>query len=424
LKTLAILTGSFPPTNIVGALRPFRLAKHIGRNGWRVVVLTHPPRPGEGLDESLLGELSRFHDIRYVSRAADQRAGNSRFRARAAGAARDILKEWVKPDLDIVHVPAYCRAFKEAHEKHPVDVVLTTSPAHSIHLAGLQIKNQFGLPWVVDFRDPWDDYLKTGTASIRHPIEKYFERKVIEKSDAVVSTTEIYTETLSSRHGEVDRGKFFTVTNSFDRHKTGKPKQKSTDKFIICYTGIFYPDKDPYGFFRALRNWFEHMEPEECRLYRDRLEVHLIGSGDRITRQVIHDLQLEGTVVFFERVSHDQAIQKTLQADMSLICTGTGEKTRPGWLPSKLFEYLGCRVPILALIREGELADIIRRTNSGHILTTEDHAQVGALIKECMDSKFYSQGLGFDGFYTFIGIDQFEEENVLKRFLSLLEKVA
>ena len=424
MKTLAILTGSFPPTNIVGALRPFRLAKHIGRNGWRVVVLTHPPRPGEGLDETLLSELSGPHDIHYVSRPAGHLAGNSKFRSRAAGAARDILKGWIKPDLDIVHVPAYYRAFKKTHEKHPVDVVLTTSPAHSIHLAGLQIRNQFGLPWVVDFRDPWDDYLKVGMASITNPIEKYFEKKVIEKSDAVVSTTDMYTDILSSRHYEVAREKFFTVTNSFDLHKTCKPKQKSTDKFIICYTGIFYPDKDPYGFFRALRTWFDSMGSEECRRYRDRLELHLIGSGDRITRQVIHDLQLEGNVLFFERMSHEQAIEKTLQADMSLICTGTGERTRPGWLPSKFFEYLGCRTPILALIREGELAERIRETCSGQILMSEEHTQIGNVIKGEMDRKFSIKPSAPDNSLAFRNIERFEEEGVMRKFISIIETIA
>jgi glycosyltransferase involved in cell wall biosynthesis len=420
LKTLAILTGSFPPTNIVGALRPFRLAKHIGRNGWRVVVLTHPPRAGEGLDETLLGELSGLHDIHYVSRPPSQLAGNSKFRARAAGAARDILKDWIRPDLDIVHVPSYCRTFK----KYPVDVVMTTSPAHSIHLAGLQIKNQFGLPWVVDFRDPWDDYLKTGTASINHPIEKYFEKKVIEKSDAVVSTTDMYTDILSSRHGKVAREKFFTITNSFDRHKTCKPKQKSTDKFIICYTGIFYSDKDPYGFFRALRTWFDSMGSEECRRYLDRLEVHLVGSGDRTTRQVIRDLQLEGSVLFFERMSHEQAIEKTLNADMSLICTGTGERTRHGWLPSKFFEYLGCCTPILALIREGELAERIRETCSGHVLTSEDHAQIGNVIKAEIDRKFSKNPPGPDNDIAFRDIERFEEERVMRKFISVIESIA
>ncbi len=424
MKTLALLTGSFPPTNIVGALRPFRLAKHIGRNGWKVLVLTQPPKPEEGLDETLLEELGPSCEIKYVSRAVAEGKEESRLKRRVVGTARDLLRKWVKPDLDIVHVPSYCRAFKSLYRKYPADVVLTTSPSHSIHLAGLWIKKNFGLPWVVDFRDPWDDYLKTGVATIKHPVEKYFEKRVIQESDAVISTTNMYTDILSSRHSGISREKFFTITNSFDSTKTSKPQEKSKDKFIICYTGIFYPSKDPYGFFRALRRWFDAMVPEEKRRYRDRLEVHLIGSGDRRTRQVIQDLKLEKNVIFFDRMPHEKAIEKTLQGDLALISTGIGEKTRAGWLPSKLFEYLGCRIPILGLIREGEMAEIIRRTNSGHVLTAEDPAQVGAVITESMNRKFNDQGPFGNGYHRFDGIDQFEEENVMKRFISVIEKVA
>jgi glycosyltransferase involved in cell wall biosynthesis len=416
LKTLTILTGSFPPTNIVGALRPFRLTKHIARKGWRVVVLTHPPKPGEGLDEALLAELSGPCDIHYISREVRQAGGSSKLKARASGVARDFLKGWIRPDMDIIYVPAYCQAFQKVHEKTPVDVVLTTSPAHSIHLAGLRIKSQFRLPWIVDFRDPWDDYWKTGKADINHPIERYFERKVIQKSDAVVSTTDTYTDILCNRHDALGKHKFFTVTNSFDRNKTCKSRQRSADKFIICYTGIFYPDKDPYGIFRALRNWFDQMNSEECRRYRDRLEVHLIGSGDRITRKVIYDLQLEKQVLFFERMSHDQAIEKTKQADMALISTGIGDKTRPGWLPSKLFEYLGCRVPILALIREGEMAEIIRQTKSGHVLSCES-GELEAILSDCIDQKIHGCG----NHYRFEGIDKFEEGRVMKKFINIIE---
>jgi glycosyltransferase involved in cell wall biosynthesis len=214
------------------------------------------------------------------------------------------------------------------------------------------------------------------------------------------------------------------VTNSFDRHKTHRAARKSSEKFIICYTGIFYPAKDPYGFFRGLRNWFDRMDPHAQSRYRDKLEIHLIGSGDRMTRQVIEGLKLEPQVKFFDRMPHEKAIQKTLQADMALICTGTGEKTRPGWLPSKFFEYIGCRIPILALIREGELARMIRATRSGYVLTSEDHLRIAEILQQQIDQKFSDQQLGTVNSTQFLCTHRFEEEYVMDRFLSIIDRVS
>lgn len=424
MKTLVILTGSFPPTNIVGALRPYRLAKHIERAGWKVLVLTHPPKPGHDLDDSLLEELGPSCEIHYVSQQVSGNDDRSKFNKRVAGTARNILNKWIKPDSDILYVPAYFRTFcavKKQH--HSSTVVLTTSPAHSIHLAGLWIKNKFNLPWVVDFRDPWDDYLKSGKDEIRNPFEKYFERKVIKNSSAVISTTHTYTDALSSRHTDVEREKFHTITNSYDRQKTLKIIEKSKDKFIICYTGIFYPDKDPYGFFRALRKWFDNMEAHEINRYRGKLEIQLIGSGDRVTRQRIEDLHLEENVVFFDRMPHENAIEMTRKADLALISTGLGGKTRSGWLPSKLFEYLGCRVPILALIREGEMAQIICESNSGYVLTTDIDAMVGELIKGLIDRKFYLNDSDIVSNFDFFGVERFEEKNVMGKFIKIIESL-
>ncbi|MBM9616714.1 glycosyltransferase [Desulfobulbus rhabdoformis] len=422
MKTIALLTGSFPPVNIVGALRPFRLAKHLGRAGWRVLVMTHPPKPEQSLDKELLNELDPSCEILYVTRPENVQRKSSQLKRRALGTTREYLQKIIRPDLDVLHIPAFISAFRTAFQQQAVDVLLTTSPTHSIHLAGLFIKKQFNLPWIVDFRDPWDDYIITGSADIRHPVERYLEKKVVRNASALISTTKTYSRILSNRHPDVDRDIFFTVTNSFCSEKIPQDSVKSKDKFIICYTGIFYPSKDPYEFFRALCRWFDKLPLYEREYYRSILEIHLIGSGDRATREIIKKLNLNDIVVFFDRMPHIRAIEHTCNADMTLISTGLGEKTRPGWLPSKLFEYLGARVPILALIREGEMAEIIRQTNSGFIVNDQIDDNLEKIIKKHIDYKFRkheSVSLEEDMFQN---IDTYEESNTMRKFISIIKE--
>jgi hypothetical protein len=107
------------------------------------------------------------------------------------------------------------------------------------------------------------------------------------------------------------------------------------------------------------------------------------------------------------------------QSDMALISTGLGAQTRPGWLPSKIFEYLGCRIPILAITPEGEAADIIRRTDSGYVVTSEDHDAIGRIFETEMARKFGGTGLPIRTF-TFAGVERYGEGQVMLEMARIL----
>ncbi|GAB6910004.1 hypothetical protein DESC_140032 [Desulfosarcina cetonica] len=419
-KAIVILTGSFPPTNIVGALRPFRLTKELLQQGWRVIILTNPPSPGWALDTALLAELKGDYRIEYVRKTREIGFWSQGVPARIAGTGHDLLRLLLKPDPEILYAHMFCRAFQGVVRNERVNAVLTTSPPHSIQIAGLWIKRRYKIPWIVDYRDPWEYYPTTGHLRLNNPLERYFEEKIAQEADALVSATSTYSANLTKRHPKLPTNRFHTITNTFDSRLTFRPAAKEDDKFIICYTGIFYPEKDPYGFFRALRFWFDGMNPDEVKRYRSKLEIHLIGSRNRPTRETIESLKLEENVIFFDRMPHHQAIEKSLEADMLLISSGLGAQTRPGWLPSKLFEYLGCRVPIFALIREGEMAAIIRETNSGYVVTSEDHIRIAQILKNEMDRKLGCATVEEYKNFTFKGIERFEEKTVMSHFVSLI----
>ena len=137
---------------------------------------------------------------------------------------------------------------------------------------------------------------------------------------------------------------------------------------------------------------------------------------------MIRDLDLEKSVKFVDRQPHIEAIKLSKNSDMLLIATGLGPKTRPGWTPSKLYEYLGCRVPILAVTREGELSEIIRKTNSGYIVTGEDHTRIRNILKIEIDKKFNIDKKAGKRL-TFEGVEEYEEKHVMNKFVALAENL-
>lgn len=438
-KKLILITRNFPPSNIVGALRPFRLVKYAAGEGWSPVVLTFCPEEEWALDSGLLKELSPDTEIHYVDRPGNSpgrlgsaigddepiTTGGRKDRGMVDRKGLDQIRKWTANsfgvDPDVFWAPTLARAALKKLDPADRNVLVTTSPPHSIHIAGLIVARARKIPWVVDFRDPWDQYPTTGRYENRHPIRRYLERTILKTADAVISTTETNTRILRERHASLSPGKFRTVTNSFDALKVGIPAPGDSDHFVISYTGIFYPEKDPYTFFRALRSWFDAMAPEARKRMEHLMRVRLIGTPQGVTRSVVSDLYLDGVVQFVDRVPHPEAIRLTKQSDLVLVSIGLGHRTRPGWLPSKLFEYLGCGVPILAIGREGEMMETIRRTNSGYVITSEDHAAVHRILEEEIRCKFDGGTPRPERPFTFTGVEEYEEQEVFRRMVRILD---
>lgn len=445
MKTIFILTHFFPPKNIVGALRPFRLAKHFNKFRWNPIIITRLPQYKESLDFSLLKELSPGTQIHYIrkskpliiseknssaafSKAISLNICNSypfkySFIKRIKGTAIDILNKILLPDIDVIFAPFFLKKVISILSEPQKTVIFTTSPTHSIHIVGLILSKIKKVTWIADFRDPWDNYPTTGHYEIKNYLERLLERVVVRKADAVISATEPNMEILIAKHKYLSQSKFFTITNSFDNNKISINNPPDSDKFIISYTGKFYPQKDPFTFFRALRSWFDGMEKEKRRKLLKLLKVQLIGSSNSFVRNYIKDLKLENIIFFIDRVSHNEAIRLTKGSDMVLISTGLGDRTRPGWLPSKLFEYLGCRIPILAIIREGEMANIIRETNSGYVITSEDHQQIHRILEKEIKKKFFNGQLKRNRKFTFEGIEKYEESKVMSDMVNIIERI-
>ena len=447
LKTLFLITHQFPPKNIVGALRPFRLAREIGGRRWRVVIITHLPSLRDSLDFSLLNELSPGTHIHYIDKANPliinhkdcydwifQNNFKRRFEKilhkhrilyRVWGAGLDILRKMVVPDVDLVSVPFYILKVHRLIKKAKNPVLFTTSPPHSIHLAGLILSQFNKIPWIADFRDPWDHYPTRQNFEIENPVEKFLEKKVVVAADAIISTTKTNTHILKQRHPELPREKFYTVTNCFEKNKCSVEGITDPNKFVISYTGIFYPEKDPFTFFRALRSWIDQLGPEKKTWVENVLEVKLIGSKTSVVEKVIEELNLKKVVTFIKRVPHQEAVRLTKGSDLVLISSGLGKKTRPGWLPSKLFEYLGCKVPILAIIPEGEMAQIIRKTNSGYVVTSEDHPKIHNILEAELQRKFSKKSFPFvEEKFSFEKIEAYEVKRVVGDMINIIECVA
>jgi glycosyltransferase involved in cell wall biosynthesis len=182
--------------------------------------------------------------------------------------------------------------------------------------------------------------------------------------------------------------KTIVVRNGIERlaaaPSTSRPAHRP---FRIVHVGTFYDWRDPRPFFASLA-----AAVRTCGVRSGDVEVELIGDCRRYhgiaVEQLATDLGLADRVTFRDWVPHDVALQAIETADLLLLLN----ENQPAQAPTKMYEYLGARVPILAFTNEGsEVVHMLRRVG-GHYLVIDRNPETAArLIADAIRNRGASQ---------------------------------
>jgi glycosyltransferase involved in cell wall biosynthesis len=399
-KKFLLIAYAYPPKDVVGALRPYRISKYMPAYGWVPEVITAKlPQEKERNNASKLSmpDGIRIHKVnncdlfsflknngsktkkkilksKHIALANKFQNEDLTYQKKAPKRLIDKIKGCL---IGLVSTPdrqvfwglsllfyGVCLLLKKSVK---FTLIITTSPPHSSQVFGCLLAKIFSKPHIMDLRDPWTDVYRGYKSKFRNCLEGRLEKWVISNSASVISCTEGYTQILQRRFPELPKSKFQTVTNSFEEDKFEVVPKIESKKFTIAYLGIFYPRRNPYCFFKALGIWLQRNAK-----YTDNIEFRIIGKCDPTTLAMIKRHNLEKIVRITGRLPHEKAIEMTKSADLLLLATGTGDDTPKGWVPSKLYEYMACGRPILANIPDGQASDIIKKTKSGFLIHKDD----------------------------------------------------
>jgi glycosyltransferase involved in cell wall biosynthesis len=261
---------------------------------------------------------------------------------------RRLLPEeiWLPPAL------ATCR---RVIARHRPQALVTSGPPHCVHLAGLCLRRWYKLPWIADFRDPWVTPLgERKTLTARQRVDLLFERRVMDRADAIVANAPRHQELLQRAFPETQE-KFCTITNGYDPADFHIPAESApTNGHVrVVHTGELYAGRDPRSFLDALGELAAGGNPSR------RFEVEFIGQTHGLDREierrgVSHLVRLAG------QVSHAQAVREMVAADILLLLDKPGRRIG---VPAKLYEYLGAGRPVLALAEsDGDTARILEQS--------------------------------------------------------------
>lgn len=415
MRNLLLVAYYFPPIGGGGVQRALKMAKYLPEFGWRPHVLAVDPVAHVSLDPSLLDQLPPevvVHRVRewyppgvakLVGRG-ETRAGSSAkggtdgartadgaknggpaaadegesappgfaatLRMRAARLLKTARKYVLIPDDQILwYIPAV-REGKKMLARYPIDAVLSTAGPNTNHLVALALRQGRRLPWVADFRDPWTQNMHRSGIRWREALEERLERRVMATADVVLTVTRSFAEGFREKHGDVIK-RLEVIHNGFDAADyVGIEADRVPGKCVFAYAGIFYKERNPRLFLRAVRELID-----AGKIDRRDILLRFAGvfdyPGYTDNADAVAQLGLSDVVEVLGHLPHRRALALLKGADVLLLVGDTA----PGsgaYIPGKLFEYMAVQRPILALSLPGEAASIVERFRLGEVVRPDD----------------------------------------------------
>jgi glycosyltransferase involved in cell wall biosynthesis len=295
-------------------------------------------------------------------------------------------------------------------ERRP-DVLLATFPPFGVSVLARAAARRYRLPWVADWRDPWTMWRTGPLPSYGHyRYVQAMEEGVLRDANISVATSHVTRTDWLRQFPALDPNRLVTVYNGYDRAELATipdPPPRPEGTRTIAYVGTFYyepslrealltkfwqrpphrwlfytPRREdwlyasPYFFLRGLRR-FADRRPDLA----GRLTVRFGGSVPRWLPAMLRETGTESMVELLGRLSHRDSLREQKWADAVLLPSSRVVGGRDNRIAGRMFEYFGLRRPILGLLSDGAMLDMVRRSGLGVLAEPDDTDAVAAAIE-------------------------------------------
>ncbi len=376
MKKLLIVSPHFPPSSTADSQRVRMLLPFFREHGWEPVVLAvEPKQVAAPQDQWLVGGLPK--DIRIV-RVTAMGLGWSRIPGLGV--------------LDYRALPALRRAGDALLGSESFDLVYFSTTVFGVHVLGPRWKRRYGVPFVLDYQDPWvSDYYREHP-DIRPPggrlkynlmqaKARRDERRVLAACAGITSVSPDYPRQLKEQYPWL--ADFPALVQPFpgsraDFERLEKRSMSPSDfgldwgdtKRNWVYVGVVgpYMHFSLTALFLAIARWRKEA-PEQVR----GLRLHFVGTSyapagtaepavlPLARRFGLDDVVHEQT----DRLPLSKALQLLLSAD-ALIVPGSDDAA---YTASKIYPYLLARKPLLVVFhRQSSVVNLIEEAGGGVVV--------------------------------------------------------
>ncbi|MGH7467395.1 MAG: glycosyltransferase [Longimicrobiales bacterium] len=417
---LLIISYHFVPDGFVGGLRWAGLSKYLARSGWEVQVVTAAAQSGavaqEGVKIHVVERAATLNDayntfarrLRGSTGAANnvktepvatlarmspgaETSSTGRTPMRVLQQLRAELSAWLAfPDYSrgwLFRAGSYARKLVRHYEP---DLVVTSGPPHTAHLAGLLATLGRSTPVLMDMRDPWISFVPKTHRTIGSalPFRRFalylLERLSFKWSAGVITNAQSFAAALSQRWPHLA---VRWLPNGVDLERLPEPNRDPIRGLQLAYVGTMHVRRDLEPVFRAMGMFFTRhpaaagdgstlrVAGHAAGVQHDRIQVQLSSSGVQEHVQLLGVLPAQDALALLNSSSlaivlaQDQGIQ----------------------VPAKLYESIGLRLTTL-VIAEPDSASAREAKRIGAILRSpDDVAGICALFEQVWSGQMPSR---------------------------------
>lgn len=263
------------------------------------------------------------------------------------GLFEDYLDLWVSKSL---------RHLKGVVKKNDLVFVTSGGELGTLKLGAL-LKSETNCKLVLNFRDPLEYALCNNSLidNSFHVSREKVEKKYLSAADLLVTSSKSYQKNLVEKYPEFSQKLLNNYFGFLDAPSKIKPKDIQDDSVIrICFMGSMTEAQKPeilIKAFKGLNNCIKN-------------KIELVFIGNHSLYKGFSSYRNLDKVSFINYMPKEQ-LRNYLQNNIHIGFVSLFEDYYGSCIPSKIYEYIGLELPILAALPSGDAMDIINQNNFG-----------------------------------------------------------
>lgn len=383
MKKVLIIAYYWPPAGGAGVQRVLKFSKYLPQFGWEPIILTvnSPDCPIE--DKSLLNDipigtkvyktkaLEPFNFYKKITgKKVEDKISSDILVDKSKNSVIEKISRWIRlnvfiPDAKIGWIPYAYKEGLRIIEKENIDIILSSSPPHTVQIIAKKLAAKTNTKWIADFRDPWMEivhYQNVKRNALTKIIERKLEKSVLKNANIVITISKNIVDLFKSK--VIDQ-KYIVIPNGYDETDFKETQRTRNDYFTIAYTGVITKTRVPYVFLEALKKFVKNFGNDKIRLV-------VAGRSCKDFKDTITKNDLDSLLDEKGFIAHHESTM-ILQSSDALLLVIDDVPDNKGYLTGKIFEYLGAKTPIYAIGPiNGDANEILKESNSGKMIEYQD----------------------------------------------------
>ena len=402
----------WPPSGGSGVQRWLFLANYFAAKGMDVTVyVPNNPRIAQR-DDALRQKVHQgiteikvdgWEPMQHSSKPIGENLGEKR------GVVKRFML-WVRanffiPDARVYWAKAATQVFLKQHKQKPIDLIITSGPPHSLHIIGMQAKQQTGMLWIADFRDPWTGFFQNRSLPLSKKAKqkhKQLEQKVLQHADRVVVTAPSLKSDFKTHNPNIA-----VLTNGYEQLL---PTVTAAATGMV-YAGSLKAQQNPTVLWQAIASLIK-----SNAAFGEAFSLDVYGKVATSIKAEVKSLGID-THVRFLGYQPKEVVDAQLTNAKALLLLGINMPMTANVIHGKLFEYMAAQRPVLGI---GPKPSDMQALFGAHQLGVYVSFTEQSIIKETLLSWFVKNDMPKIG----KDITRYERNAIAQEYLALIHSLS